>query len=231
MLKKLLGIFLFLLSVLMVVGGIVNETIFRNFGSMIGVLLPVLVNLCAGVFLFVFGRIDRKSFIDGFHGRKTQCKLILLFTVLYGVLTIMSCIGGGLSMSYDDSFILTYVTAIFPFFIPLMIFTVLLGLYAIPYWSCKKRCNLDSAAIEEYLSPSELYFSYSEDNAVVANSLVVFFPKLFCPIPFDMIEQIKFYKGLEQDIIFVLTTGKKLTIPANKKQYNCLVSIMNAGKH
>lgn len=228
MIRKILGIVLILFAVLILVGAVSNESFFDNLGTAVGTLLPVVANVCAGIFLLGFDKVNKFSYIDGWHARSKQCSAILAYIVVYALLMFMSCIGGLSAMSYDDSFILVLLKAFAPYFVPLIIFATMAGIYAVPYWRCKKHCQLNDAAVEAYLSIDEFYFSCTQDNSVIYNNQALFFPRAFCIIPFDMIADVKFYNALEQDIIFTLTNGKKLEIVANKKQFDGTVSAINA---
>ena len=235
MVRKILSVLLWIESALIVIGSIANGSLLGDagataatLGTMVGTLLPVVVNILGGVFLWRFDRVCRQIYIDGFNARKSQCVRILLFVVFYGAAMFLAGIGAGASGA--DNYTVAFLLSALPYLVPLLIFAGMLGVYAVPYWACIKQFRLDAAALNEYISANELFYTYSEDNSVIASNKVLFFPRIFCIIPFAYIASTQFYNALEQDVIFTLTNGKKVSILANKKQYDSVVAAIEANK-
>lgn len=235
MIRKILGGLLFVEAALIVIGSIANGSFMSDqgsaaatYGTFVGTMLPVIVNILGGIFLFRFDKVYKQTYIDGFNARKKQCSKFILFVVFYALAMFLAGIGAGASGA--DNFFLAFIIAALPYFVPMMIFALMLGMYAVPYWACQKNFKFDDATLNEYISVNETFYTYSEDNSVLASNKVLFFPKTFCIIPFDQIASTKFYNAIEQDIIFTLTNGKKVEIVANKKKYDSVVSAIEANK-
>ncbi len=234
MVKKLLGGLLFAESALILIGSVANGSFARDrgsaaatFGYFLGILLPIIVNVFAGIFLMIFDSVSKKTYIEGFKARKKQCSGIVLFIVIYAVFMFFT--GLGIGVSGTDHYFLTFIVATLPYFIPVVIFAMMLGIYATPYWACRKKLKFDDVMLNEFLSVNETFYTYSDDNSLLASNKIFFFPKIFCAIPFDQIASTKFKNiGVEQDVIFNLTNGKKIEIVAGKKQYDSIVSILAA---
>ena len=90
MIRKILGIVLILFAVLILVGAVSNESFSDNLGTAVGTLLPVVANVCAGIFLLGFDKVNKFSYIDGWHARSKQCSAILAYIVVYALLMFMS---------------------------------------------------------------------------------------------------------------------------------------------
>lgn len=233
MIRKILGGLLILEAALIIIGSIVNGSFMSDqgsaaatYGTFVGTMLPVIVNVFGGIFLFGFDKVYKQNYIDGFNARKKQCTKVILFVAFYAFAVILTGMGAGASGA--DNYFLAFIVTALPYFVPLMIFALMIGMYAVPYWACKKNFKLDDALLNEYISVNETFYTYSEDNSVLASNKVLFFPKTFCIVPFEQIASTKFYNAIEQDIIFTLTNGKKVEIVANKKQYDSVVAAIEA---
>lgn len=235
MLRKILGGLLFVESALIIIGSIANGSFMSDqgsaaatYGAFVGMMIPVVVNILGGIFLLTFDKVYKQSYVDGFKLRSKQCSKFIVFIVIYALAMFLAGIGAGTSGA--DNFFLAFILAALPYFIPMMIFAMMLGVYAVPYWACQKNFKFNDTVLNEYISSNEVFTNYSEDGSVLASNKVLFFPKTFCIIPFDQIASTKFYNAIEQDIIFTLTNGKKVEIVANKKQYDSVVAAIEATK-
>lgn len=236
MVKKILGGLFWVLSALILIGSIANGSFMSDrgsvaatYGAFAAIMIVIITNIFAGIFLMRFDGVYKKTYVEGFKVRKKQCSKIVLFIVVYGVFMLFASIG--VVVSGTDNFFLTYIIAELPYFIPLMIFAAMLGSYAIPYWACQKNIKPDNVLLNEYLSVNETFYTYCEDNSVIASNKVLFFPKIFCMIPFDRIATTKFKNiVIEQDAVITLTSGRKIYILASKKQYDGIVSAISAHK-
>ena len=237
MLRKILGGLLWAVAALILIGSIANGSFMSDrgstaatYGAFVGTMLPIVANVLAGIFLMNFDGAYKKTYVEGFKVRKKQCSRIVVFIVVYAVFLLFAAIGAGTSGA--DNYLLAYIVAALPYFIPMMIFAMMLGIYATPYWACQKNFKFDDAMLNEYLSVDETFYTYSEDNSVIASSKVIFFPKTFCILPFEQIASTQFKNlGVEQDVVFSLTNGKKIEIVAGKKQYDSIVSAIAAHAH
>ena len=234
MVKKILGGFLFIIAALILIGAIANGSFMSDrgsaastYGAFVGTMLPIVVNVIAGIFLFRFDGVYKKNYVEGFKARKKQCSKIVAFIVVYAVFMLFAGIGAG--MSGTDNYLLSYIVSALPYFVSMMIFAMMLGIYATPFWACQKNFKLDDALLNEYLSVNETFYSYSEDNTVIASNKVIFFPRTFCAMPFAQIDNVKFKNiGVEQDVVFKLKNGKKIEIVANKRKYDNIISALTA---
>ena len=229
MVKKIIGGLFVLVAILILVGSIANGSFMNDrgsaaatYGAFLGTLISIVFFTLSGIFLFFFDRIYNLSYLDGFKARKKQCIKIILFVISFAVLGFFAGIGSGSSGS-DNSWI-SLILYLLPFFVPMMVFALMISLYVIPYFACKKHFKLDEALLNEYLSNKEAFRPYTENASVLASDAVLFFPKNFCIIPFEQIASIKFYNSLEQDVIFSLKNGKKIEIVAGKKVYDAIAT-------
>lgn len=234
MVRKILGGFLFVIAALILIGSIASGSFMSDrgsaaatYGTFIGTMLPIITNALAGIFLMRFDDVYKKTYIEGFKARRKQCSKFVLFIVTYAMFMFFASIGVGASGT--DNYLLSFVISALPYFAPMMIFGMMLGIYAMPYWACKKNFKLDDSMLNEYLSVNETFYSYSEDNSVIASNKVLFFTKTFCTIPFAQIDSVEFKNiGVEQDVVFKLKNGKKIEIVAGKKKYDNITSAITA---
>ena len=67
--------------------------------------------------------------------------------------------------------------------------------------------------MNEYLSVNETFYTWSDDNFVLSSYKVLYFPALFCVIPFNQIASVKPYKQLGEKGVYInLVNGKKICI-------------------
>ncbi len=233
MVKKIIGCLFFVAAALALVGAAVNGTFSQGstpaaLGAVVGTLIPVVAYVIGGILLLTFDNITKKAYIDGYQAREKQCSKISTLLVVFTIMLFLAGFGVGLS-GFDNIF-QKFLIAAYPYFIPLIVFAVIYAIYVIPYRTCQKNCNLDDAALNNYLSPDAVFYTYAEDNSVLASDKILFFPQTFCVIPFDQIVSTKFYNKIEQDIIFTLTNGKKVEIVAGKKKYDSVLAAIEAHK-
>ena len=215
--KKILGILFFVIALLVVIGFIGDGAVLgqgssaATIGSFIGTLLPVILYIFSGIFLLTFDNPTKINYIDGFKKRSKQSSKMVVFMVAYAFLMLLVAVGVGASDT--NNFVLSFVVTVLPYLIPFLIFVVLFQMYALPHKTSKKHFISNDEALNEYLSPNETFYAYSDDNFVLASNKALYFPKLFCVIPFDQIASITLTKQLwEQDVYFTLHNGKKFYI-------------------
>lgn len=228
MVKKVLGGLFFVAAAVLLIGMVGNIIRAEDYdwGSAFASLLAVVLYVLSGIFMLRFDGVSQKKVMNGFRARKAQCSKIVLFVVIYGILAILASVGAALSMA--DNYIVAWILAILPYIIPVCIFAGMMGTYVIPYKRCQKLFGLNDAALRQYMSCGP-FRSYSQDRSVIANDAVLYFPKLFCLVPFDQIASIKFVNMvIEQDIVFTLKDGKKVEIVGGKQKYNCVAAAINA---
>lgn len=218
MIKKLLGILFFVVALLILIGSIANDTLFNDlgsaaatFGNFLGKLIPIVLYIFSGIFLFAFDNPIKMNYIDGFKKRSKQVNAILPLLLAYFVLFLISCYGLGLSGV--DNYVLGFITVLLPYLVPIIVFAIMLPMYALTHNTSKKYFANSDAALNQYLSANETFYAWSEDHSVLASQTVLYFPQLFCVIPFNQIASTKLYKQLgEQGIYINLSNGKKIYV-------------------
>lgn len=232
MAKKVLGGLFFAGALLILIGAIANGSLFSDQGSaaatygyFLGTILPVVVYVLSGIFLFNFDKPEKLNYIDGFKKRGKQSSKFIPFIVAYGAFILISAIGVGASGT--DNYLLSYVIAILPYIIPLFVFSSFYQMYALTHNASKKYFIDSDIALNEYLSTNETFYAWSDDNFVLASNKVLYFPKLFCVIPFSQISSIKFHKELwEQGVYINLSNGKKIYVVT--KHFDRIQEAINA---
>ena len=216
--KKILGGLFFAGALAMLIGAIANGTLFSDqgseaatYGNFLGTILPVVTYVLSGIFLITFDAPTKLNYIEGFKKRSKQSSKFVLFMVVYGVFMLFSAMAAGASGT--DNYVLGFIIASVPYVIPLCIFVSFYQMYALTHSASKKYFINTDSALNEYLSVNETFYTWSEDNSVLASKKVLYFPKLFCAIPFDQIVSLKPYKQLgEQGVYINLMNGKKIYI-------------------
>lgn len=239
MIKKIFAVIFFVAAVPALIGLFVNTVgIFslglysKALGYLIGGLIGPVLYILSGFFLLFFDRAYKKTYVEGFKLRIKQNVKIILFTVIYGVLTLGSGLVSGLNAkgSLLETWLGWLVTAL-PYLIPVAVFSAMLGMYVIPFNASRKRFVYNDDMINEYLSGKEELRCYSDDHSVLANEKVIFMPKLFVVIPMEQIASVKFVNmGIEQDVVFEQPDGQKLEVVAGKKKYEAILRAIDTEK-
>lgn len=232
MVKKAFGGLFFAGALFLLIGAISNGTLFSDkgsaaatYGTFLGTIIPVVLYVFSGIFLFTFDDAAKMSYIDGFKKRSKQSSKFVVFIAAYGVLLLFAAIGAGAAGAGYG--VLGYIMAFLPYLIPLLVFVVFMQMYAQPHQASAKHFLNSDAALNYYLSNFETFYTYSSDGYVLASNKALFFPELFCVIPFDQISSITLTKQLwEQDVYFYLSNGKKFYIVT--KHYDRIMEAMNA---
>lgn len=225
MINKIIGSLFLFFAILLSVVSILNN-------NLIGAVIPVLLYVLSAFFFFGFDRVYNKSFIDGFSSRKNQCYFIIFFLIVYAILMMFTGFSTGVKSSGLDfsSVLISALINCLPFFVPMMVFAVMLATYVISFFACKKNFKLDADKLSKYISSEESFEPCIEDKTVLVSKKIIFFPKIFCIVPFECIDSVKFYNSIEKDIIFTLNNGKKVEIVANKKKFEAVDAAFNLYK-
>ncbi len=225
--KKVLGYLFFAGAILLLIGTIANGTLFSDqgstaatYGNFFGTLIPIIVYVLSGIFLITFDTPTKLNYIDGFKKRSKQCSKIVLFISIYVIFLLFSVIGVITSNNYNTALhniiltsILRYIITTLPFILPLVIFVSYFQIYALTHNASKKFFINSDNELHEYLSTNEVFYAWSDDYFVLASNKVLYFPQLFCAIPFNHISSIEIYKQpLEQGVYINLSNGKKIYI-------------------
>lgn len=230
MVKKVLGGLFFAAALLVLIGAVANGTLFsdqgtaaQTYGRFVGTLLPVIIYVLSGIFLLAFDGPTKINYIDGFKKRSKQASECILFMVAYGVLVLFAAIGAGSS----GADMLGCIIGILPYMVPVGIFFYLYQMYALTHNASKKYFVNSEAALQEYLSANETFYAWSNDNFVLASNKVLYFPQLFCVVPFQQISSLTFYKGFDEQGVYIhLANGKKIYIKT--KHYDRIAEAVNA---
>ena len=234
MIKKVLGGLFFAGALFMLIGAIANGTLFSDQGSaaatygyFLGTILPVVVYVWSGFFLLTFDKATKLNYIDGFKKRSKQTAQFSVFVIIYSACVLLAGVGAGTSVS--DNFIVAGLVAIVPYAIPMFVFIYLHQMYALTHQASKKYFVNSDSALNEYLSANETFYAWSEDHFVFASNKVLFFPQLFCVIPFHQISSLQAYKQLgEQGVYIHLVNGKKIYIAT--KHFERIQAAVNANQ-
>lgn len=241
MAKKVLSGLFFAGALLILISAIANGSLFSDqgsaaatYGKFLGTIILIIIYVLCGIFLLTFDNPTKINYIDGFKKRSKQSSVIIAFfvicAVLYGVLFFFSGFWSNSNTGHDDFVSLIIVNVVFnPFLFPFFVFTFLLSKYVVPHAASKKYFMNSDAALNEYLSVNETFYTWSEDNFVLASNKVLYFPQLFCVIPFNQISSTKFYKELwEKGIYINLVNGKKIYIAT--KHFERIQQAINANQ-
>lgn len=235
MFRKILGILFLVAAALVLIGSIATGSLMSDrgsaaatYGAFTGTMLAVVLYVLAGVFLLRFDGVYQKSRMEGYRIRARQCTFILLFVFAFLILMLMAGIVTGLAAL--ENFILSYLLAALPHFVPLVIFAMFTGVYVIPFQNCRKRIPMDDTALQAHFADVNAFAPLTDDGSVLASNEALFFPQIFCLVPFAQISSVKFYNVIEQDVIFTLTSGKKLVLVSSKKQFEAVQAAIEARK-
>ena len=211
MTKKIIGVLFFALAALDLFGAVSNGTFESD--RAVFTIVSIILYLLSGLFFITFDNVYKKELAEGFKTRQKQNLIIILFTLSYAVLVFLAGVGAGVRGA--GNYLLAFVVLALPYFLPLLVFSGMLGMYVVPFNTCKKQFGAE-------LPNKENLKAYTEK--VMADDRMIFFPRYFCCIPFEKIESVKHTSALEQDIVFTLKNKKKLELVANKKQYKAVLS-------
>ena len=243
MIKKIFGGLLCIFAVLVVVGSIANGNLFGNNGSVaetigtsLGTLIPVVLYILSGIFLITFEKTRKLNYIEGFRKRGKQIRTIVFFVIIYAILMISTFFTSSnrISMLYMYGYIdnvnvyLLTLVYVLPYLIPLVIFSIMLEVYAFSYWSSKKYFLNSETALQEYLSDSTVFYTHTQDDSVLTSNGTIFLPRFFCIIPFAQISSIKCVNELcLHYVFFYLTNGKKFWVLLKKQNCEVIQSFMS----
>lgn len=234
MLKKILGVLLLLLAVVLIIGFTTGDTLSsvgdstpEKIGAVIGAMLPLSLYILGGFFLIAFDNVRKLNFIDGFKARKRQCGCIIALVAVCFLLLFIT--GFTIGASGRDWLVVDLIIASLPYFIPLIIFALMLDFYVMPYYASRKQFRLDDMMLYNYLSLNETFYSYSEDDSVLASGKVIFFPKSFCVVPISCVASVKLKNLVVERIVELkLTNGKKISMIAGNKTYMGVMAALSA---
>ena len=161
-----------------------------------------------GIFLITFDNAEKKDYIQGFKKRRGQT---IVSFILLAINTYFLTSSVSNNVSSSNPIVTAFV--LLAYFVPLLYSILLVSVYAVPYWSCRKTIRKHKDALNEYLADKDAFHAITDDNAVLASDKALFFPKIFCVIPFDQIASVKLVNMFgEPDVYFMLTDGKKCII-------------------
>lgn len=223
--RKILSILFFVVAALLVIGAVANGTLMSNF--LANLLVTVLYAL-AGLFLLRFDDVYQKSRVEGYKLRARQCTFILAFVVAFLILMLLAAIGAG--ASGGDNFLVGFLLAALPFYVPMVIFLGFMAIYVIPYKNCRKCIPMDEEQLNAHFAGRGAFTALTDDGSVLASNEALFFPRLFCLVPFGQIASVKLYNFIEQDVIFTLTNGRKLVLVSSKAQFEAIQAAVGAHK-
>ena len=234
MVKKIFGILFFVVALLALVSVIAGGSLFSDrgsvaatYGNFVGNMLPIVLYVVSGITLLTFESPAKLSYVDGFKKRGKQSPVIMTLLIIYAISYFIVCLG--MVLSYSRYSYISSIVAVSAYFIPFMIFLFIFSEEVLPNKASRKYFIKNDADLNEYLSSNETFQSCTSDNTVLASSKALYFPKVFCVVPFDKIASINPKKELWVNYVyFNLSNGKKFYI--NTKHFDKIQEAINANK-
>ena len=224
--KKILSGIFWVYAVVALVGAIGNGSLFSDQGSaaatygyFLGTVLPIVLLILEGIFLIGFDKPTKMNYIDGFKKRSKQTANLTVLMIVNALFFLVICLASPATadrlFGEVNVFTVLLVNLISdPFLLGNFVFITMWQAYVLPHSVSKKYFANSDGALYAYLSANETFYTYTEDNFVLASDKALYFPTLFCLIPFGQIASVKLYKNpLEQGIYINLINGKKIYIP------------------
>lgn len=226
MVKKALGGLFLIAAVFLLVLYIFNGSLFSDrgtaaatYGYFLGKIISIVLYVFSGIFLLGFDSATKINYIDGFKKRSKQSSKIVVFITLYFI--IFAVVTMRVSASDPENYLISWLVAVIPYGIPVIIFSSLMTMYSTPHKASKKYFINSDVALNEYLSESEVFYIIADDGSVVMSNKALFFPKLLCVVPFNQITSLKLSKTpFEKGIYFNLVNGKKFYVAT--KHFDCI---------
>jgi hypothetical protein len=223
--KKLLGLLLVIMAIFALIGFYLNGAFDKPtsanpfayaayYGYLKGVLAAIALLLFSGIFLLSFDRATKLDYLAGFKKRGRQCFFLIFFSMVYGlvVASLAFSIGASLAENGFENAAVSFLP-ILPYLVPFIGYVAIALKYVKPYRQSKRYFLRKKDARIHYLSDAESYTAVAGRGAVMTSNEALFFPKLFCLIPYDAIASVECKRTLwEQDIYFHLKNGKKFYI-------------------
>lgn len=226
MLKRIIGAFSIIYGAIMMWGGYMD----KNQSSDISI-APLMI--VTGIFLVVFDNVHKKSYIDGFITRNAQRVVMILLMIIWITLFAITLLGFlALALAGDFAFSAEYIIACVSVVVALVPgFTImwLFKKYSKPYKVCKNSFLTTDGEIAHYLSNKKAFTVYSKNKFVIASDKALFFPELFCLVPFKQIKSVTNKSTISGKAVeFVLKNGEKFKVYT--KQYDDIMKAINANK-
>ena len=226
--KKILGI------VMLVLGGctILGASLPGNSVNALTIITTILM-VATGIFLITFDSNARLDYYTGYNRRKIQNVLAVVLLIPYIVLFMIASASIGITLATLEAYMspLLIVLALLAWFLyafPTMVLGIVLAQNTLPFNACKKHIPHYNSLIEENLIIRKDLTACSDDGSVTANDTVIFFPKQYCMIPFEMIASYKYSNPLkvEPDVFLKLNNGKTILIV--NKNFEAIKNIIDA---
>lgn len=237
--RKVFGVILCVIGAMALFGAVLNSAWYIGygdgaalFGYITGQLLALAGFFGGGIFCCLFDRIYKRDYVTGFRMRKKQNVWIITFFMYFGIIAVICFLAGMnkvVAFSYWEAFLLS-VLATLVYWIPWIGFVALLTSYTVSFYSCRKNSGYTDGMLEHILANPYQFHPICTDQSVLASETVLFFPKLFCVIPFERIESVKNVNVIiSKSIIIKFTNGKRVEI--DSKHYDAIVAAVDEYKN
>ena len=123
---------------------------------------PVVYYSLYGVFLITFDNAGKKDYIQGFKKRRGQT---IVSFILLAINTYFLTSSVSNNVSNSNPIVTAFV--LLAYFVPLLYSILLVSVYAVPYWSCRKTIRKHKDALNEYLADKDAFHAITDDNAVL----------------------------------------------------------------
>jgi len=226
MLKKIIGIYSIIYGAIMMWGSYADKSATSDFS-----VAPLMV--VTGIFLVIFDNVYKKSYVEGFVTRNAQRIVMIILIIIWITLFIITAIGivalsaAGVFTTLG-AYLLSYGSIIITL-IPGFALMRLFDKYSKPYKVCRNYFLTNEQEISYYLSNKKAFKDYSKNEFVLASDVALFFPKLFCLIPFKKIKSVENKRSLDgKAVVFTLKNGKKFKVYT--KQYDDIMAAIQANQ-
>ena len=229
--KKILGIVLLVLGGLSILGSSLPE----NSANAITIIATILM-VATGILLITFDSGARLDYYMGYSRRKIQNVLVVVLLIPCFVLFLIASGAIGIVLANPPTdmklfFIVLVFVSWFLYAFPTLVLGIVLAQNTLPFNACKKHIPHYNSLIEENLVIKKDLSACSDDGTVMANDSVIFFPKHYCMIPFEMIESYKYSNPLkfEPDVFLKLKNGKTVLIV--NKNFGAIKNVIDAHRN
>lgn len=227
MAKKIIGTVMIVLAGLALIGSLLPANTFNAI-----TILVYLLMAATGILVITYDGGNNLNYYVGYKRRKIQNLFVVILFIPFCFFLLVTSFSFGMLLSswYDNPYFLIPLLSLCLYGFVTLVLGFMLGNYCMPYRACKKRIPNYDLLVEENLANNNMS-PCSADQSIMANDKVLFFPKQYCMIPFDMIESYKYKNvlNIEHDIFIKLVNGK--TVLILNKNFNDIKTAIDAHKN
>jgi len=230
--KKVSGIYFFVIAALALAGSVFNGSLFGDkgsaagtYGSLVGILLFIVAYVGSGILFFLLDK--RLSTADGIRSKRKLNVLAILLLVIHSLILLFVAFSAGIIIARTGSLITGILFAVFPL-IGTIISAVSYEAFFLPMNTANS--TFDMAELDDLTAGSFTPIAGSSD--IHTNGKVILFKKLLVLFPTDAVAEVKnkqiklFGLVLESNIIIKFKNGRKATLISG--EYEALNNFLNA---